>query len=172
MATSCTISSREQVPSCRSTARITEPLLPWVRRFSPCSDLRAQRRLFCESGVYSARSVTKAGRLGVSEVLRSFEWNGCMRENFSPVGAGSHGQADLQTSLPHPLSPINRFMLRSLTEQLAKPGSLSNEQVGLAVVELINESVLAELKADFLTALARKGETSDEIAAFARELRA
>ena len=63
-------------------------------------------------------------------------------------------------------------MLRSLTEQLAKPGSLSNEQVGLAVVELINESVLAELKANFLTALARKGETTEEIAAFARELRA
>ena len=63
-------------------------------------------------------------------------------------------------------------MLRSLTEQLTKPGSLSNEQVGLAVVELINESVLAELKADFLTALARKGETIEEIAAFACELRA
>ncbi|MEO8428554.1 MAG: anthranilate phosphoribosyltransferase [Verrucomicrobiota bacterium] len=63
-------------------------------------------------------------------------------------------------------------MLRSLTEQLSQPGSLSNEQVGLAVAELINENVLAEVKADFLTALARKGETIEEIAAFARELRA
>jgi len=37
---------------------------------------------------------------------------------------------------------------------------------------LIEETIAAEIKADFLTALARKGETPDEISAFARALRA
>ena len=41
----------------------------------------------------------------------------------------------------------------------------------LAVGSLVDEQILAEAKADFLIALARKGETIEEIAAFARELR-
>src|SRR6185295_6881748 len=40
------------------------------------------------------------------------------------------------------------------------------------VAHLADELVLAETKAGFLSALARKGETVEEIAAFARELRA
>jgi len=56
--------------------------------------------------------------------------------------------------------------------QLAACKPLSDEQVGLAVEQLVAESVAAEVKADFLTHLARKGETTGEIAAFARELRA
>ncbi len=44
--------------------------------------------------------------------------------------------------------------------------------MALAVQELVNESVSVELKAVFLTALAQKGETTEEIAFFARELRA
>jgi len=62
-------------------------------------------------------------------------------------------------------------VLKILTEQLAQAKSLMAEQVAEAVKELIDEGIPAEAKADFLTALARKGETADEIAAFARELR-
>lgn len=49
---------------------------------------------------------------------------------------------------------------------------LSDEQVAAAVAQLVDESVTAALKADFLCHLARKIETPEEIAAFARELRA
>jgi len=55
-------------------------------------------------------------------------------------------------------------------EQLARGNALSDEQVALAVGQFIDDQVSAESKADFLTALARKGETPVEIAAFAREL--
>jgi len=48
---------------------------------------------------------------------------------------------------------------------------LNAEQVGAAVRELISENVAAELKADFLCALALKGETVEEISTFASELR-
>ncbi len=63
-------------------------------------------------------------------------------------------------------------MLQSLIDQLAAALSLSDEQVARAVTELIDERVPPELKAEFLAALARNGETTAEIAAFARELRA
>ena len=63
-------------------------------------------------------------------------------------------------------------MLQRLVEQLARGHALSDEQVALAVGQFIDEQVSAQSKADFLTALARKGETTEEIAAFARELRA
>ncbi len=63
-------------------------------------------------------------------------------------------------------------MLEILTEQLAQSQSLTAEQVADAVAQLINEPVPADVKADFLTALANKGETTEEIAAFACELRA
>jgi anthranilate phosphoribosyltransferase len=62
-------------------------------------------------------------------------------------------------------------MLQRLTEQLLSAVALQADQVALAVRQLIDEHVAAEAKADFLTALARKGETVEEIAAFARELR-
>ncbi len=48
---------------------------------------------------------------------------------------------------------------------------LDDEQVQQAVDQLADEVVLAHLKADFLTALAKKGETPGEIAAFVRALR-
>ena len=62
-------------------------------------------------------------------------------------------------------------MLESLTQQLRQSTALSSEQIAGAVSALVDERGSVESKADFLTALARKGETTDEIAAFARELR-
>ena len=49
---------------------------------------------------------------------------------------------------------------------------MTDEQVSVAVQELTGEKETAEVKADFLTALASKGETTEEIAAFARALQA
>jgi anthranilate phosphoribosyltransferase len=63
-------------------------------------------------------------------------------------------------------------MLGSLTDQLTRSIHLADEQVPVAVAELVDEKVPVEVKADFLMALATKGETVAEIAAFARELRA
>lgn len=62
-------------------------------------------------------------------------------------------------------------MLETLTNELAAAKPLSEEQVGLAVGQLVDETVAATVKADFLSAFARKGETVEEIAAFARALR-
>lgn len=62
-------------------------------------------------------------------------------------------------------------MLDTLTQQLARAESLATAQVAAAVAELAAESVSVENKAAFLTALAKKGETPGEIAAFAHELR-
>lgn len=62
-------------------------------------------------------------------------------------------------------------MLEELTEQLSRSISLTTEQVTGAVTQLVDEQVSAEIKAGFLTALAAKGETIDEITAFVRELR-
>jgi anthranilate phosphoribosyltransferase len=62
-------------------------------------------------------------------------------------------------------------VLNKLTEQLAESKALSAEQVNFAVEELVAENISSESKAEFLTALARKGETVLEIAAFASELR-
>jgi anthranilate phosphoribosyltransferase len=63
-------------------------------------------------------------------------------------------------------------MLEQLTRQLAAANVLTDEQVRLAVERLVDEAVPAAAKAEFLTHLALKGETTGEIAAFARELRA
>jgi anthranilate phosphoribosyltransferase len=62
-------------------------------------------------------------------------------------------------------------MLEELTRQLAAAHPLDDGQVGQAVEQLVAETVPAEVKAAFLTALANKGETPGEIAAFARALR-
>lgn len=62
-------------------------------------------------------------------------------------------------------------VLKTLTGQLLRSVPLSHAQVGTAVAQLVHEKVDVETKADFLEALARKGETTLEIAAFARELR-
>jgi anthranilate phosphoribosyltransferase len=63
-------------------------------------------------------------------------------------------------------------VLDLFNEQLAYGDHLTGEQVAVAVAQLVEESVPAALKADFLCHLARKIETPEEIAAFARELRA
>ncbi|MBT6449241.1 MAG: anthranilate phosphoribosyltransferase, partial [Verrucomicrobiales bacterium] len=48
---------------------------------------------------------------------------------------------------------------------------LSSEQVIDAVEQMTSEEILPEVKAEFLTALAAKGESTEELAAFAGELR-
>ena len=63
-------------------------------------------------------------------------------------------------------------MLEELTRRLVAAKALTDEQVRVAVEQLVDKAVPATTKADFLTHLARKGETTGEIAAFARELRA
>jgi anthranilate phosphoribosyltransferase len=62
-------------------------------------------------------------------------------------------------------------VLDKLTQQLSVSQSLSEAQVRDAVNLLVDEAIPAATKADFLTALALKGETPEEIAAFARDLR-
>ena len=62
-------------------------------------------------------------------------------------------------------------MLESLTNQLAGRQILSAAQVRAAVESLTDEKIPAPAKADFLVALAQKGETPEEIAAFAAALR-
>lgn len=62
-------------------------------------------------------------------------------------------------------------MLEKLTQQLGAARSLNDEEVRQAVEQLADEKVPTVVKADFLAALAKKGETTGEIAAFARALR-
>jgi anthranilate phosphoribosyltransferase len=62
-------------------------------------------------------------------------------------------------------------VLDTLIRDLAALKHLAEERVRLAVDQLIDETVPAEVKADFLCHLALKGETVEEIAAFARALR-
>lgn len=62
-------------------------------------------------------------------------------------------------------------MLQAFIGQLKDRMDLTAEQVREAVRFLVDEQVSTDDKADFLTALALKGETAPEIAAFAAELR-
>jgi len=62
--------------------------------------------------------------------------------------------------------------LEELTRRLAAGQSLSEAEVQEAVQWLVDEAFPVAAKADFLGALTRKGETPEEIAAFARALRA
>lgn len=62
-------------------------------------------------------------------------------------------------------------MFAEFTTQLQDGQSLSSEQVAAAVRQLTDPSLPAESKADFLAAMAIKGESVEEIAGFARELR-
>src|SRR5882757_7749408 len=64
------------------------------------------------------------------------------------------------------------MVLNLFNQQLAQGAHLTDDQVATAVAQLVDESVPAAQKADFLCELARKIETPEEIAAFARELRA
>jgi len=61
-------------------------------------------------------------------------------------------------------------MLDALTKQLDDCKELTREQVRDSISGLTDESITPKAKADFLTALARKGETPEEIASFASEL--
>lgn len=61
--------------------------------------------------------------------------------------------------------------LDRLITDLAAGRHLTDEQAHLAVDQIVEESVPATLKADFLCRLALKGETVQEISAFARALR-
>lgn len=61
-------------------------------------------------------------------------------------------------------------MLEKFTRQLAQAEPLTDRQVRQAVDQLANETISAAVKAGFLTALAQKGETPGEIAAFAHAL--
>jgi len=92
---------------------------------------------------------------------------------WQPGRLPHYGLSAVRTQLPtnHPLAYAPR-VLTTLTQQLQTRTPLSAEQVGAAVRELISETVTPEAKADFLSALAVKGETVEEIAAFASELRA
>jgi anthranilate phosphoribosyltransferase len=63
-------------------------------------------------------------------------------------------------------------VLEILTRQLNDGASLVDAQIIPAAAELVQEHFPAEIKAEFLAALSRKGETEAELAAFARELRA
>lgn len=62
-------------------------------------------------------------------------------------------------------------MLEKLASQLAAAQNLSPAQVQSAVAQLTDENISAPAKAEFLIALAKKGETPEEIAAFAGALR-
>jgi anthranilate phosphoribosyltransferase len=62
-------------------------------------------------------------------------------------------------------------VIEKFIPQLAAAQPLNDEQVRLAVEQLADEKVAANVKADFLTALAQKGETPGEITAFVRALR-
>lgn len=62
-------------------------------------------------------------------------------------------------------------MLEALTLNLKQGRTLNADDVSAAVAALVDESIAALDKAEFLTALAGKGETPDEIAQFALQLR-
>jgi anthranilate phosphoribosyltransferase len=62
-------------------------------------------------------------------------------------------------------------VLATLQKKLAAAQSLDETEIFSAVEILADEKISASLKADFLIALAQKGETPEEIAAFAFALR-
>lgn len=62
-------------------------------------------------------------------------------------------------------------MLTDLIQNISQGAVLEEAQVHQAVEELVSGEVEAEVKANFLIALARRGETPDEIAAFAQAIR-
>ena len=64
-----------------------------------------------------------------------------------------------------------RGVLDNFTQQLAAGVALGPQQVTAAVAALVDEGIAVETKAAFLAALAMKGESTEEIAAFASELR-
>jgi len=63
-----------------------------------------------------------------------------------------------------------RLPLKSLIEKLRNGRDLNGADIDTAVAILLSPDVGDEVKADFLTALHRKGETTEEIAAFVQSL--
>jgi anthranilate phosphoribosyltransferase len=61
--------------------------------------------------------------------------------------------------------------LVELTAKVSSRADLARNEVATAVAAMLDENVSEDMKAEFLTAVARKGETAEEIAAFASELR-
>lgn len=68
--------------------------------------------------------------------------------------------------------PTLRNMLSGLTQHVERGMTLTAEEVRISVAALADPGLATETKAAFLTALARKGETPEEITAFAGALRA
>src|SRR5689334_23813 len=62
-------------------------------------------------------------------------------------------------------------VLQALIGRIVAGNHLDPEEIGASVEQLTDESISPELKADFLCSLALKGETVEEITAFARALR-
>ncbi len=62
--------------------------------------------------------------------------------------------------------------LETLSNQLANGVDLGADDITAVVEQLLDESIDHQIKARFLTALAKKGETANEIAALAEALRA
>lgn len=62
--------------------------------------------------------------------------------------------------------------MNELTTKLRAGANLSRDDVAAAMAALLDDGIGEDAKADFLTTLAQKGETAEEIAAFALELRA
>ena len=60
--------------------------------------------------------------------------------------------------------------LNTLTEKLRNGLDLNGGEIGDAVTLLLASEVDDQIKAEFLTALHKKGETAEEIAAFVRAL--
>ena len=58
--------------------------------------------------------------------------------------------------------------MQSLTRQLLDKTNLDATQITVAAAQLVDPAVESVLKADFLRALAKKGETPAEIAAFVK----
>lgn len=61
--------------------------------------------------------------------------------------------------------------LAALRKQLKRRENLRREEIALAVEQLVDPQISPEEKAAFLMALSRKGETTEEIAGFAEDLR-
>src|SRR4029077_15451270 len=60
--------------------------------------------------------------------------------------------------------------VKALVEKLRNELDLTSGDIDLAVAQLLSDQVDDEVKADFLIALHKKGETAEEIAAFVRPL--
>src|SRR5438105_7302744 len=81
---------------------------------------------------------------------RKFTGNGCQIRKWHEVALG--------------------LALKSFIEKLRNGRDLNGADVDTAVAILLSPDVGDEVKADFLTALHRKGETTEEIAAFVQSL--